>query len=167
MCKAKIFSSKVTVNNISPNAKAASVLGLSNSWSPVSRVTICTVTVVTDSNGFAVNFAASPAAITTIIVSPIARDIASIIPPTIPGSAAGITTFRMVSDCVAPMAKEPSRMDCGTAVITSSAREEIKGIIIIPITPPAASALSDEIVKPTLAPKSRKKGATVNAAKNP
>ena len=33
----------------------------------------------------------------------------------------------------------------GTAVITSSERDEIKGMIIMPITAPAASALSDEI----------------------
>src|SRR5690606_14203626 len=47
-----------------PRAKAASVLGLSKALSPVSRVTICTVTVVTASNGFGVNFAISPAAMT-------------------------------------------------------------------------------------------------------
>ena len=39
--------------------------------------TICTVTVVTASNGFAVRFADMPAAITTIIVSPIALEIAN------------------------------------------------------------------------------------------
>ena len=38
---------------------------------------------------------------TTIMVSPIAREIASIMPPTIPGSAAGITPL-IVSDRVAP-----------------------------------------------------------------
>ena len=39
--------------------------------------------------GLTVRFAARPAAMTTIIVSPIARDTASRMPPTIPGRAAG------------------------------------------------------------------------------
>ena len=39
--------------------------------------------------GFAVNLAAIPAAITTIIVSPIALDTANKTAPTIPGRAAG------------------------------------------------------------------------------
>ena len=41
---------------------------------------------------------------TTIIVSPTARLIASMKAETMPGSAAGSTTFLMVSDLVAPMA---------------------------------------------------------------
>jgi hypothetical protein len=57
----------------------------------------------------------SPAAITTIMVSPMARDAASSTPPTMPGSAAGITTRLMVSERVAPSASEPSRIACGTA----------------------------------------------------
>ena len=76
-------------NSTRPSAKAASVLALSNSWSPVSSWTIWVVTVVTLSNGLAVMLAARPAAITTIIVSPIARLTASRTPPTTPGSAAG------------------------------------------------------------------------------
>ena len=51
-----------------------------------------------------VKFAAKPAAITTIMVSPIARDIASNTPPIIPGSAAGTKTLQIVSDFVAPNA---------------------------------------------------------------
>ena len=90
------------VNRTRPSANAARVLGLSNSWSPTSRVTICTVTVVTAWRGFAVRLAARPAAMTTIIVSPMAREIASSSPPTIPGSAAGRTTCRIVSERVAP-----------------------------------------------------------------
>ena len=57
-----------------------------------------------DSSGLIVKFAAKPAAITTIIVSPIALDTANKTEPTIPGSAAGITTFLIVSDLVAPIA---------------------------------------------------------------
>ena len=44
----------MTQNSTSPRAKAERVLGLSNSWSPTSKVTICTVTVVTDWKGRAV-----------------------------------------------------------------------------------------------------------------
>src|SRR3546814_20584088 len=61
-----------------------------------------------------------------------------------PGSAAGTSTRRIVSDVVAPMASEPSRIACGTALIESSAMEETNGMIITPITLPAASADSDE-----------------------
>jgi hypothetical protein len=68
----------------------------------VSSITICTVTVVTASSGLAVRFAASPAAMTTIIVSPIARETASSTAPTMPGNAAGKTTLRIVSERVAP-----------------------------------------------------------------
>ena len=60
--------------------------------------------VVVDSRGFIVKFAAKPAAITTIIVSPIALETAKRIDPIIPGRAAGITTFFIVSDLVAPTA---------------------------------------------------------------
>lgn len=49
--------------------------------------------VVVDSSGLMVRFAAKPAAITTIIVSPMALDTANNTEPTIPGNAAGITTF--------------------------------------------------------------------------
>ena len=125
------------------------------------------MTVVTESKGFAVNLAAIPAAITTIIVSPIALDTANKTAPTIPGRAAGKTTFLIVSDLVAPIAREPSRKEFGTELITSSDNEEIKGIIIIPITPPAAIALSEAILKPRESAIFFKKGPTVIAAKNP
>ncbi len=60
--------------------------------------------VVTLSSGLAVRFAPCPAAITTIMVSPTARETASSSAPTMPGRAAGKTTCRTVSDLVAPMA---------------------------------------------------------------
>ena len=96
--------SSVTINNVNPRAKAAWVLGLSNSWSPINITTIWVVIVVAASNGLAVNLAASPAAITTIMVSPIALDTANRNEPTIPGNAAGNKTFRIVSLLVAPIA---------------------------------------------------------------
>ena len=68
---------------------------------------------------------------------------------------------------MAPSPIEPSRKLCGTALIMSSDKEEIKGIIIIPIIAPAAKADSDETSKPSEKPISRKNGAAVNAAKYP
>ncbi len=96
------------MNKVNPNAKAANAFALSNSWSPTSKTTICTVTAVTDSNGFAVKFAVTPAAITTIMVSPIALDTANSMALIIPGNAAGNITFVTVSDFVEPNAAEPS-----------------------------------------------------------
>ena len=84
-----------------------------------------------------------------------------------PGSAAGSTTLRIVSDLVAPMPAEPSRSDCGTALITSSDSEDTNGMIMMPMTSPAASADSEEALRPIASPARRMKGATVNAAKNP
>ena len=92
------------MNKVNPKAKADWVFGLSNSWSPTKIITIWVVIVVVDSNGLIVKFAARPAAITTIMVSPIALDTASKTEPMIPGNAAGITTFLIVSDFVAPIA---------------------------------------------------------------
>ena len=72
----------------------------------------------------------------------------------------------MVSDLVAPIARLPSRMACGTAAIESSAIELMNGMIMMPITSPAASALSlDAELIPIDRPKSRTLGATVSAAK--
>jgi hypothetical protein len=141
-------------------------LALSNSWSPVSSLTICAVTVVTLAKGLAVMLAESPAAITTIIVSPIARLTASRTPPTTPGRAAGRMTWRIVSLVVDPIASDPSRIDCGTALMLSSAIEDTNGMIITPITMPAAIALSPlALGMPIITAKSRSAGATVSAAK--
>ena len=65
------------------------------------------------------------------------------------------------------MPNEPSFSGVGTAFIASSESEETKGIIITPITIPAARALSEATLKPTASPTSRINGATVNAAKKP
>jgi hypothetical protein len=150
-----------------PSAKAESVLALSNSWSPTSSMAMCTVTVVTASSGLAVMLAASPAAMTTIMVSPSAREKARIAAATMPGSAAGSTTRRIVSARVAPRERLPSRRLMGTARITSSEREETLGMIMIPITRPAASALCAATSRPSAVPMSRTSGATVSMAKKP
>ena len=51
--------------------------------------------------------------------------------------------------------------------MTSSERDEMNGMIIIPITNPAAKADSEATSKPNIEPVVLKKGATVKAAKKP
>ena len=131
--------------------------GLSNSLSPISNVTIWTVMVVTLSSGLKVSWAIRPAAITTIMVSPIARLTASRTPPTIPGIAAGNSTFIIVSPRVAPSARDPSRRLRGTADSASSAKDEMNGINMIAMTLPAASAVLGDSDRPSSAPVCRKK----------
>jgi hypothetical protein len=87
---------------VRPSAKATSDCGPAKSVSPVSWLTIETVTVEIGSNGLARRTGLLPAASTTIMVSPMARLTARRKAPTMPGSAAGSSTRRMVSDCVAP-----------------------------------------------------------------
>ena len=72
------------------------------------------VTVDTASSGLICSKGLFPAASTTIMVSPIARDAANKNAPIMPGKAAGITTWRIVSDFVAPKPSEPSRSARGT-----------------------------------------------------
>src|SRR5690625_3028537 len=72
----------------------------------------------------------------TIIVSPIAREIPNTIDDMIPDNAAGITTLKVVSNFVAPIASEPSLIPLGTELIASSESDAIIGIIITPITIP-------------------------------
>ena len=77
-------------------------------------------------------------------------------------------TFFVVSDNVAPIAKDPSFRDRGTAVRASSVSEATNGIIIIPITDPAINALYELMfVNVKKDPNSLKKGATVITAKKP
>ena len=85
-----------------PSAKATKASGDEKSASPVNWLTILAVIVVIASKGFIDRRAAAPAPSTTIIVSPMARDAAKRIAPTMPGRAAGKITRRMVSDWVAP-----------------------------------------------------------------
>ena len=56
----------------------------------------------------------------------------------------------------------------GTAAMLSSDMDDTNGIIITPMTMPAAKALSDAaLLTPSMTAKSRTAGATVNAAKYP
>ena len=127
------------------------------------------VTVTTAPNGFGSNPVTednAPAARTTIMVSPMARDAAKTMAPTMPGRAAGKITLVTVSAGVAPRPSEPSRIACGTALVTSSDKDETNGTNIIPITTPAVrtETVLGIIVDPTTA---CKKGPTVTRAKIP
>ena len=75
-----------------------------------------------------------PAATSTMIVSPTARDAPSTIEATMPDSAAGKTTRSDVCSRLAPRPNEPSRSDCGTADMASSDTEAIVGMTMKPIT---------------------------------
>src|SRR3546814_19469987 len=55
--------------------------------------------------------------------------------------------------------------DWSSDVCSSDLRDEMNGMIMMPITTPAASADSELTLRPTLSPALRKKGATVSAAK--
>jgi hypothetical protein len=72
-----------------------------------------------------------------------ARDMPRITAPMTPDTAAGTTTRKAVSSRVAPIAKEPSRIERGTARMASSDSEAMYGMIINPITRPAPSKLND------------------------
>ena len=82
-----------------------------------------------------------PAASATIIVSPIAREIARRNAATMPDSAAGTTTFTETSKRVPPSANAPSRRLRGTARSASSDSEHTIGRIMMPMAMPAESAL--------------------------
>ena len=84
-----------------------------------------------------------------------------------PGSAAGSSTWRIVSDLVAPSAAAPSRIACGTAVSASSANDEMNGISMMPITAPGTIAAVGETSTPIEAPRPRSAGETTSTAKKP
>ena len=84
--------------------------------------------------------AAWPAAISTTIVSPTAREKPSTTEATMPESAAGKTTRSVVWSFEAPSPKEPSRSDCGTADIESSEIDAIVGTIMKPMMMPGRQA---------------------------
>src|SRR5690554_2116940 len=83
-----------------------------------------------------VNLFELPLAIVTIMVSPIALDIANTIDDIIPEIAAGITTLKVVSSFVDPNPVAPSFIMVGTEFMESSDKDATIGIIIIPITRP-------------------------------
>src|SRR5690625_2742000 len=88
-----------------------------------------------------VKFLELPLAIVTIIVSPIAREIAKTMAAIIPDRAAGITAFKVTSNLEAPRPRAPSLILCGTAFMASSDKEATMGIIMIPMTNPGLNIL--------------------------
>src|SRR5690606_9718607 len=110
-----------------------------------------------------VKFFELPLAIVTIIVSPIAREIPRTKEAIIPEKAAGMTTLKVVSSFVAPIANDPSRIAFGTEFIASSEREAIIGIIITPMTIPGLKIF----VASTSGQTERISGVTKVKAKNP
>src|ERR671910_3280976 len=94
-----------------------------------------------DSRGFIGYWGGAPAAMVTIMVSPTAREMPSTKEATMPERAAGTTTWVAVSRLVAPKAYAPSRNERGTAWMASSLTEATVGMIITPITSPAARML--------------------------
>jgi len=97
------------------------------------------------------------------MVSPIALDIARITDTMIPDEAAGSNTREDVCHLDAPIPYEASRKDLGTAYNASSLKDEIIGMIIMPITMPGERALNPD--KPGIKP--CKKGVTTVKAKYP
>lgn len=100
-----IFKISVIIKRASPKAKADSVAGELNAKSPTSEFTMVTVAVVISSNGFKERLGLSPAAITTIIVSPKAFEKAKRIAEIMPGIAEGRTILFITSLRVNPKAK--------------------------------------------------------------
>src|SRR3989338_5419880 len=92
--------------------------------------------------GFKVNLGCWQAAMATIIVSPTARDMAKTQAAQTPEKAAGRTILKDTCSRLEPKAYPASRKPIGTAWKASSLRDEIKGIIIIPITNPPERELN-------------------------
>ena len=84
-----------------------------------------------------------------------------------PGNAAGNNTVSIISDRVEPSASAPSRIDWGTEERASSAKDEMNGMSITPITLPAANAVFGATDNPRKEPASLIAGATTRIAKNP
>ena len=79
-----------------------------------------------------------------------------------------MTTWRMVSERVAPRPRLPSRIACGTALMMSSDNDDTNGISMMPITTPAVSTEEPDAPRSSgLASQSRIIGPTVISAKRP
>ena len=93
--------------------------------------------------GFASITAVFPVAITTIIVSPIARPKPIMTPETMPEIAVGTTTLQTVCQRLAPRASEPETSEFGTLERASSAIVKTIGMTAKPITKPTTSELRE------------------------
>src|SRR5688572_6244265 len=100
--------------------------------SPKKAWTMYPVSVWMLLSGFAVSWGVDPAAMATIIVSPIAREMPRIVAAATPDNAAGRTIRTLTVSLDDPSAYAPSRRDRGTADMASSATEAMIGTIMIP-----------------------------------
>ena len=109
------------------------------------------------------SMAAPPAAMSTTMVSPMARDMPSMMAVPMPDRAAGTTTRTMVSQRVAPSAREASRRERGTARRASSETEQMVGRLMMASTSEALSRL-----RPVAAPStSWRMGASTTMPRKP
>ena len=132
-----------------PTAKIVWYLSDPVGMSPPAVAPMNVVMVSTDPRGSSVRLGSSPAATSTIMVSPIAREHPSTIAATMPDSAAGNTTRTATCKREAPSPKAPSRRPAGTADIASSETEATVGRTMKPITIPADRALKTPTSKPS------------------
>ena len=121
-------------NNTSPSAKAANVLALSNSWSPTSSITICTVTVVTPSNGWLSNWQPHRRPSQQSVVSPMARNRQQNRADNARQSGGQHGEWSQIGSH--QVRQRRRARFAALALITSSDNEEMKGIIIMPMTRP-------------------------------
>src|SRR5574341_865166 len=157
------LSAKVLRNSIIPTAKIVRYSSVPVGVSPRLTCTMYAVMVSIGTVGSRVSRGCCPAAIARIMVSPIARDTPNNTDAAIPDSADGTTTFTATCNLDEPRAYAPSRKLWGTAYMASSDRDEIIGMIMMPITIPGASALNPETVELTCC----NNGVTNNRAKYP
>ena len=135
-------------NRVMPTAKSVLYAIEPVGRSPLAVAAMNAVSVSIDLPTSTPHWGWSPPAMTTTIVSPTARDIASTIEATMPDSAAGNTTRIVVWSFEAPRPKAPSRSDCGTERIESSEIEATIGMIRKPMMIPAESALKMPTSRP-------------------
>ena len=138
------FKTNVRTKSVIPQTKIVLYSSVPCGVSPKLIWTIYAVIVSMGTSGFMVNLGCWPAAMATIMVSPIARETARMTAAVIPERAAGKTILKATWILREPRAYAPSRQPIGTACIASSLNEDTSGMIMIPITSPAESALKPD-----------------------
>ena len=135
------FITSVITNSVRPTAKIVlySIEPVGRSPFPVAPMKAVSVSI--GARGSNVSCGSCPTAMSTIIVSPTAREMPSTNEAMMPEIAAGTTTRVETWSRSAPRPYAPSRSACGTADIASSESEAIVGISITPMTRPPARTL--------------------------
>ena len=111
-------------------------------------------------NGFASITGVFPVAMTTIIVSPMARPKPIMIAETMPEIAVGTTTRQTVCQRLAPQANEPETSDVGTLDKASSAIVNTSGMTAKPMTKPTTKELRESYDRPLVWRHHSRKSAT-------